>query len=278
MGSLVVLPLGWAWVLWATVAAVPVLKARTHLPVLVVDDNRTNRRILHDLLTNWGMQPSLAASGPAALEQFEAAAARGTPFRVALLDVMMPDMDGFMLAERIRGRPELDDCILIVLSSAGQTENEVRRQELRIAHYLIKPVKHSDLRDVMIRTLSAREQPLGPSAVTPAQAAEGRRSLRILLAEDNPLSQVVGREMLAQMGCDASLVEINPLIITAEDDVIALDGKMDFDDNALYRHPDVKEYRDLDEEDPTEVEAEVTRTLVESLAGGFDVEDEDTQV
>ena len=54
---------------------------------------------------------------------------------------------------------------------------------------------------------------------------------------------------------DCSLVEINPLIITAEDDVIALDAKMDFDDNALYRHPDVKEYRDLDEEDPTEVEA-----------------------
>jgi succinyl-CoA synthetase beta subunit len=54
---------------------------------------------------------------------------------------------------------------------------------------------------------------------------------------------------------DCSLVEINPLIITAENDVIALDAKMDFDDNALYRHPDVKEYRDLDEEDPTEVEA-----------------------
>jgi succinyl-CoA synthetase beta subunit len=54
---------------------------------------------------------------------------------------------------------------------------------------------------------------------------------------------------------DCSLVEINPLIITAEEDVIALDGKMDFDDNALYRHPDVQEYRDLDEEDPTEVEA-----------------------
>ena len=54
---------------------------------------------------------------------------------------------------------------------------------------------------------------------------------------------------------DCSLVEINPLIITAEDDVIALDGKMDFDDNALYRHPDVQAYRDLDEEDPTEVEA-----------------------
>ena len=54
---------------------------------------------------------------------------------------------------------------------------------------------------------------------------------------------------------DCSLVEINPLVLTAENDIIALDGKMDFDDNALYRHPDVQEYRDLDEEDPTEVEA-----------------------
>ena len=170
------------------------------IPVLVVDDNRTNRRILHDLLTNWGMQPSLAASGPEALEQSEAAAARGTPFRMALLDVMMPDMDGFMLAERIRARPQLHDCILIMLSSAGQTENQARRQELRIAHYLIKPVKHSDLRDAMIRALSAREQPLGPSAVTPAQAAEGRRSLRILLAEDGVVNQRVAREFLERRG------------------------------------------------------------------------------
>jgi len=54
---------------------------------------------------------------------------------------------------------------------------------------------------------------------------------------------------------DCSLVEINPLVLTAENNVIALDGKIDFDDNALYRHPDIKEYRDLDEEDPTEVEA-----------------------
>jgi len=170
------------------------------IPVLVVDDNRTNRRIFHDLLTNWGMQPSLAASGPAALEELDAAAARGTPFRMALLDVMMPDMDGFMLAERIRVRPELHDCILMMLSSAGQTENQARRQELRIAHYLIKPVKHSDLRDAMIRALSARQQPLGPSAVTPAQAAEGRRSLRILLAEDGVVNQQVAREFLERRG------------------------------------------------------------------------------
>jgi succinyl-CoA synthetase beta subunit len=70
-----------------------------------------------------------------------------------------------------------------------------------------------------------------------------------------PFSVLLKNLYTLAVSYDCSLVEINPLIITAENDVIALDGKMDFDDNALYRHPDVKEYRDLDEEDPTEVEA-----------------------
>lgn len=54
---------------------------------------------------------------------------------------------------------------------------------------------------------------------------------------------------------DASLAEINPLLITQQGDVLALDAKMNFDDNALLRHPDIKEMRDLYEEDPLEVEA-----------------------
>ncbi len=70
---------------------------------------------------------------------------------------------------------------------------------------------------------------------------------------------------------DCSLVEINPLVLTAENDVIALDGKIDFDDNALYRHPDVQEYRDLDEEDPTEVEASQFDLNYIHLGGGGNV-------
>ena len=70
--------------------------------VLVVDDNRTNRRVLEDVLANWGMQPVLAADGATGLALLRAAADRGEPFRLALLDVMMPGMDGFQLAEQIR--------------------------------------------------------------------------------------------------------------------------------------------------------------------------------
>ncbi len=54
---------------------------------------------------------------------------------------------------------------------------------------------------------------------------------------------------------DASLAEINPLVVTAEGDVMALDAKMNFDDNALYRHPEIVKYRDLEEEEPLEIEA-----------------------
>ncbi|MFN0021879.1 MAG: response regulator [Pirellulaceae bacterium] len=176
------------------------------MPVLVVDDNRTNRRILEDLLTNWGMQPSMAASGPAALAALDDAALRGEPFRLALLDVMMPDMDGFMLAERIRQRPHLQDCMLIMLSSAGMTENSARCQELGIARYLIKPVKQSDLRNAIVRVLSTREQSIDPAVAASPPVAESRRSLRILLAEDGLVNQRVAREFLEKRGHEVVVV------------------------------------------------------------------------
>jgi signal transduction histidine kinase/DNA-binding response OmpR family regulator len=114
------------------------------MPVLVVDDNRTNRRILDNVLTSWGMTPTLAADGPAALTELHATAARGEPFRLALLDAMMPDMDGFMLTDRIRQVPEQAGCEVVILSSAWQTGEATRYAERGIARSLIKPVKQPD--------------------------------------------------------------------------------------------------------------------------------------
>lgn len=170
------------------------------LPVLVVDDNDTNRRILEDTLTNWGMQPTLAPDGPSALALMDDAVKRGTPFRLALLDVMMPDMDGFEVAQRIRQDSRLSDCVLVMLSSAGQTENSVRCQDLGIARYLIKPVKQSDLRETILRVLDAQGEPDYVSDRSPAQGTEPRRSRRILLAEDGLVNQQVARELLESRG------------------------------------------------------------------------------
>ena len=176
------------------------LESLADMPVLVVDDNRTNRRILEDVISNWGMQPILAADGPAALIQLNESVSRGTPIRLVLLDVMMPDMDGFEVAERIRQDSRLNDCVLVMLSSAGQTENSVRCQELGIARYLIKPVKQSDLRETILRVLSEQGEPGRASQVTTAQSAEPQRSRRILLAEDGLVNQQVARELLEARG------------------------------------------------------------------------------
>ena len=170
------------------------------VPVLVVDDNRTNRRILEDLLTNWGMRPGMAVGGREALVQLKDAAKRGEPFRLALLDVMMPDMDGFTLAELIREDPSLEDCTLIILSTAGQTEDSTRCEELGIARYLIKPVKHSDLRETILRTLSTEVVPSAPRRPVPMSVAESPRSLRILLAEDGVINQRVACGLLEKRG------------------------------------------------------------------------------
>lgn len=201
-----------------------------NIPVLVVDDNRTNRRILEDLLTNWGMQPSMAASGPAALAQLDRAATQGAPFRLALLDVMMPDMDGFMLAEKIRQHPHLQECTLIMLSSAGQTENSTRCQELGVARYLIKPVKHSDLRNAIARVLSTRDEASGRQGTHLPQRAEARRSLRILLAEDGLVNQRIAREFLERRGHEVVVVNNGREAVEAVErevfDVVLMDVQM----------------------------------------------------
>jgi two-component system sensor histidine kinase/response regulator len=174
------------------------------MPVLVVDDNNTNRRILQDVLMNWGLRPSMAADGPAALAQMDQAVTRGDPFRLVLLDVMMPDMDGFAVAQRIRRNARLTDCALVMLSSAGQSESTDRCKELDIARYLIKPVKQSDLRETILRVLSPQIGTDDPTRLAPPQdaepLAETRRSLHILLAEDGITNQKVACGLLAARG------------------------------------------------------------------------------
>jgi two-component system sensor kinase len=206
------------------------LESLADMPVLVVDDNRTNRRILEDVLTNWGMQPTLAADGPAALALLKDAVNRGKPFRLALLDVMMPDMDGFEVAERIRQDSQLTDCVLVMLSSAGQTENSVRCQELGISRYLIKPVKQSDLRETIQRVLGVQEELRLATELTPAQVAEPRRSQRILLAEDGLVNQQVARKLLESRGHQVLVVNNGREAVEAWErgsfDVVLMDVQM----------------------------------------------------
>ncbi len=120
-----------------SVAPPEILRA---VKVLVVDDNRTNRRILEAMLKRWEMRPILVEGGEEALAELSSAREAGEPYRLVLTDMHMPKMDGFTLVERIRQRPELATATIMMLTSAGHRGDAERCKELGVAAYLLKPI------------------------------------------------------------------------------------------------------------------------------------------
>src|SRR6185436_7280629 len=123
----------------------------TDVRVLVVDDNAVNRRVLHELLLRWRMKPTITDSGEAALNALAEAAASGQAFALVLLDVHMPEMDGFDVARRIRGDPSVAGATIMMLSSSGQYGERATCRELGIANHLTKPVDPRDLLSAIAR-------------------------------------------------------------------------------------------------------------------------------
>jgi signal transduction histidine kinase/CheY-like chemotaxis protein len=173
----------------------------TDVPVLVVDDNAVNRRVLHELLLRWRMRPVAVDRGAAAFDALRRARAAGRPFSLVLLDANMPEMDGFAVAQAIRDDPELAVPTVMMLSSSGQSDESARCRALEIASHLTKPVDQRDLLAAISRAI-AREQPLRstalPAAMLPSDLPE--RRLSVLLAEDNLVNQRLAATLLARRG------------------------------------------------------------------------------
>jgi two-component system, sensor histidine kinase and response regulator len=174
------------------------------LRILVVDDNATNLRILNEVLTNWGARPVAVTTGPAALDALRSAAARAQPFVIALIDGMMPEMDGLDLARHIRSEPTIAGVLLLMLTSSGPPEDESVFRELQISVCLTKPVRQSELLSALFRALAPNGQP--DVVTTEYRAGEGcvdlipsDGGLHVLLAEDHPVNQKVAVRMLEQM-------------------------------------------------------------------------------
>ena len=171
------------------------------LPVLVVDDNATNRRVLEEMLTNWQMKPTAADSGRAALTAMKQARNAGEPFSLVLLDVQMPEMDGFTVAERIKQDPQLDGTTIMMLSSVSQRGDIDRCRELGIATYLTKPIKRSSLLEAITNVLGMRPSDESPGPmVTRRPPVRSGKSLQILLAEDNAVNQRLAARILEKRG------------------------------------------------------------------------------
>ncbi len=202
----------------------------TDLPVLIVDDNAVNRRVLHDLLVRWRMKPTAVANGAAAIAALIEANGRGRPFALVLLDANMPEMDGFEVARRMRDEEHLGGATIMMLSSSGQYGETARCLDVGIANHLTKPVDQRDLLAAIGRAL-AREQGARTKLPTSMLASDlPERRLRILLAEDNVVNQRLAASLLERRGHRVAIAANGREAVAAVErqpfDVVLMDVQM----------------------------------------------------
>jgi two-component system, sensor histidine kinase and response regulator len=180
--------------------------------VLSVDDNETNRRVLAGMLESWGCRHTEVGSAGEALPALRKAVADADPFRVAVLDMHMPDFDGEMLGGAIRSDALLHETALIMMTSGGARGDAVRLEKVGFAAYLTKPVRQSQFYDclaaVLGRTAGATATPESTKHIITRHtlADQAKWRVRILLAEDNPVNQKVALKTLEKMGYRADVV------------------------------------------------------------------------
>ncbi|MBE3032775.1 MAG: response regulator, partial [Actinobacteria bacterium] len=178
--------------------------------ILAVDDNATNRRVIAGMLEAWRCRHTEVDGAGPALDVLRAARAEGDPYRIVILDMMMPETDGETLGAAIKSDPALADSELIMMTSMGRRGDAGRLETLGFAAYLTKPVKQSQLFDCLMVVLDRRERTdpqVTPRIITRHALAErDKRRVRILLAEDNPINQRVALKTLEKLGYRAEAV------------------------------------------------------------------------
>jgi PAS domain S-box-containing protein len=204
---------------------------------LIVDDSATSREILITRLASWGMRPSEVQDGPGALQSLYRALEENDPFRVAVVDMQMPGMDGEALGRAIRADRRLADTRMVMLTSLGTRGDARRFQEIGFAAYATKPIRYEELKTVLSLALTERggAEPAARPIVTRHTAREtlnlfaGRRA-HILLAEDNITNQQVALGILKKLGLCAEAVangaEALKVLETRPYDLVLMDVQM----------------------------------------------------
>jgi PAS domain S-box-containing protein len=225
----------------ATAVCAPVKGKLDGKRVLIVDDNATNRKILVHQTVSWGMIPVEAESGRRALELLRAAVGRREPFDLAILDLMMPEMDGFDVARQIEADESIASVRLMMLTSYGERGHGEQAREAGVAAYLAKPVRQTQLFDCLTSVMGLMSAPADEVKLSAADAAMliTKHSLseaktmsdkRILVAEDNVVNQKVAMRQLGKLGYAAATVangrEALEALETTAYDLIFMDCQM----------------------------------------------------
>ena len=177
------------------------------LPVVIVDDNETNRRILAEMLQSWGMLVESVEGAPQALEVLQRSLTTRSAPPLVISDVNMPKMDGFMLAEEIRATASLHDAVIILLTSGGRTGESERCEGLGVAAHLIKPVKQSELLDAIMLAVRPDSTFTRMRTSTRSEPEPQMPSCKILLAEDGLANQKMAVALLRTGGHEVTVVE-----------------------------------------------------------------------
>lgn len=167
--------------------------------VLIVDDNTTNRMVVREMISPWGIVTAEEKDGSKAIKEIERAFESGEPYRLLLLDMQMPNMNGFEVAEKVKGNPYGNDLKIILLTSLSGKGDGTLCRDMGISGYLLKPVKQSELLDAIMMALGSdmsKEVPV----ITSQVIREARRGLKILLAEDNIVNQKLAVKLLEKRG------------------------------------------------------------------------------
>jgi signal transduction histidine kinase/DNA-binding response OmpR family regulator len=181
--------------------------------VLIVDDNATNRRLLAATTSRWGMKPMGVDGGVRALAAMTSMRASGQPFRLVLLDLHMPGLDGFEVAEKIRQDQSLAGATIMMLTSSQRKSDAERCRQLGVSTFLVKPIRQAELREsiaralrdpapvpVVVATRSASPAPPAAPPPPPNGQHDKHNALRILLAEDNEVNRLLALHMLKREG------------------------------------------------------------------------------
>ena len=178
------------------------------LSVLVVDDNASHRRLMQEMFRHWGMDAITVDREAKALEELEKMTVLGSPFFLILVDAHMPETGGFSIAQRIKKNPKFGESEVVMLTSFGSSGDAAKCSELGIDAYLTKPIKKSDLLDIINRRLgSFHPEPETVSPVRPSAVSKSQTALTILLAEDNRVNQIVATRLLQKRGHTVVLAE-----------------------------------------------------------------------
>lgn len=175
----------------------------TNVRILIVDDNETNRSILARQVLSWGMRSGSAADAREALGMLREASKAGDPYELAILDMMMPGMDGLELARAIKAAPAIASMPLILLTSLSEVLDSESLRRDGISACLTKPVRQSRLQDCIAAALQSAPVGVAPEALNRKGVEEPGdfQGARVLLTEDSLINQMVAREMLKRLGC-----------------------------------------------------------------------------